>query len=83
MLTKITNIFLIAIYAKDIILEITKDTIADEILKYIAPEFGFSLPQSKKVIEDKCCKCNNLSNNGYKLNDKYYCDLCLSKSINM
>ena len=69
------------IFAKDIILEITKDTIADDVLKYIAPEFGFNLSQSIKAIKDKCCKCNELSNDGHKLNDKYYCDTCLLKLI--
>ena len=69
------------IIAKDIILEITKDTIADEILKYIAPEFGFNLSQSKKTINEKCCKCNKSSNDYHTFNNKYYCDVCLSKLL--
>ena len=67
--------------AKEIILEITNDTIADDILKYIAPEFGFNLSQSKKIIEYKCCKCNRSSNDGHKLNDKYCCNPCLLKLL--
>jgi len=57
--------------SKEIICEISKGTLADLIIKYISPHFGFDF----KLICTKC-KQKTHTNVGVMIKDKFYCYSC-------
>lgn len=66
--------------AKKIILEITKETLELEILKYIAPSFGLDLLSIEKVICTKCKK-KYIKKNVELIKNKPYCTNCIDNLL--
>lgn len=66
--------------AKKIILEITKETLELEILKYIAPSFGLDLLLVEKIVCTKCKK-KYIKKNVELIKNKPYCTNCIDNLL--